>query len=205
MEHFFETTVRDTFRYYQTSVPNVEFEIRVGRLHSKGFDTNVGDEVFAKVLKGLKKYTDWEEVKVTDVEVYSYDNNVRYTLDPNTEKSETIQKTGIKKVDYRFDGTAASTAPFDLRFSVASEKPLGTECPEGSEPTRMIQKYRESFIRKNLSIDMTIVTGDNQHDPDTEDEQIYQIEFEIIDPTKIHSDNDLFAHCHKVKCLLDLI
>lgn len=201
MEHFFDTVARNTFNYYnKSSIHNIEFEIRLGRLHSKGFDTNVGEETFAKVLKGLKNYPDWEEVKVTDVEVFSYENGLRYTLDTNTEKSETIQKTQVKKVDYRLEGT-----PFDLRFSVASEKSIGTECPEGAEPIRMVQKYRESFIRKNLSIDMTILTGDHQDDPDAEDEQVYQIELEIIDPKKVQSDNDLYAHCHKVKCLLDLL
>ena len=204
MEHFFETVARDTFKYYVQKTPNVEFEFRLGRQHAKGFDTNVGEETFAKVLRGLKNYKDWEAVKVSETEVYSYDNGIRYTLDTATDESETIQKTTVKKLDYRFgEGT---TCPFDLRFSVASEKPMGTECPEGGgEPTRMVQKYRESFIRKNLSIDMTILTGDHQGDPDTEDEQIYQIELEIIDPMKVQSDNDLYAHCHKVKCLLDLL
>ena len=202
MDHFFETVARDTFKYYNQT-PNVEFEFRLGRQHAKGFDTNVGEETFSKVLKGLKNYKDWEEVKVTEVEVYSYDNGIRYTIDPLTEESETIQKTTIKKLDYRFEGDTKYS--FDIRFSVASEKPNGTECPDSGESTRMVQKYRESFIRKNLSIDMTIITGDQQGDPDSEDEQIYQIELEIIDPKKVKSDNDLYAHCHKVKCLMDLM
>jgi hypothetical protein len=197
MNNYFET-IRDTFNSYRET-PNVEFEIRLGKIHDKGFDTNVSAEVFTKIMKGLKKYQEWEEIKVTDVDVFYYFNNIRYTLDENNNKSETIQKNTLTKIDYRID-----EQPFDIRFSVANEIPMGSECPNQSNPTRMIKKYRESFIRKNLSIDMTIVTGE-QIDLDTEDEQVYQIEFEIIDPSKVKTDNELYAHCHKIKCVLDLM
>ena len=52
-------------------------------------------------------------------------------------------------------------------------------------------KRRMSFIRKNLSIDMTVVEGDVE-DLDTEDPNSYQVELEIIDPSLVKDDNELF-------------
>jgi hypothetical protein len=68
----------------------------------------------------------------------------------------------------------------------------------------MVNKYRESFIRKNLSIDMTIISGDPM-DLDAEEEQIYQIELEIIDPTKVQTDDELFALIYKIQCIFDIV
>jgi hypothetical protein len=58
-------------------------------------------------------------------------------------------------------------------------------------------KQRLSFIRKNVTIDITIVTGDT-HDLDSEDPMSYQVEFEIINPSNITSKDDLFKILHKI-------
>ena len=47
-------------------------------------------------------------------------------------------------------------------------------------------KTRHSFVRKNLSIDMTISSGDNA-DMDSEEEASYQIELEIVKPSDVDS------------------
>ena len=65
-------------------------------------------------------------------------------------------------------------------------------------------KYRLSFIRKNLSIDMTIINGDVE-DMDTEDPNRYQIEFEIIDPKLVTDDNTLFNIVHKIKDVFNIL
>jgi len=65
-------------------------------------------------------------------------------------------------------------------------------------------KTRHSFIRKNLSIDMTISSGDNV-DMDSEEECSYQIEFEIIDPKNVSNLNDFFNTVYKVNDLSKLI
>ena len=44
---------------------------------------------------------------------------------------------------------------------------------------------------------MTICTGDT-HDMDAEDSHTYQIEFEIVDPTRVKTKDDLFKILHKV-------
>ena len=54
-----------------------------------------------------------------------------------------------------------------------------------------------SFIRKNLSIDMTICDGEVE-DMDAEDSKVYQVEFEIIDPKKVEDIDTLFKIIHKI-------
>jgi hypothetical protein len=193
MEKYYET-ICDTFNYYK-NMKNGEIEFRFGKINRSSFDTNVGSDVFARVLRRLKKYNEWEKIETTEAEVFYYDNNIRYSLIGET--GTTIQKTKVKKTDYSFD----NGYPFDIRFCASTEKPA--EYPN-EESSRMVNKYRESFIRKNLSIDMTIISGDPM-DPDTEEEQIYQIELEIIDPTKVQTENELFAHIYKIQCIFDLI
>jgi hypothetical protein len=58
-------------------------------------------------------------------------------------------------------------------------------------------KKRVSFFRKNLSIDMTIVSGDS-HDMDSEDPMSYQVEFEILDLERVKTKDDLFKILHKI-------
>ena len=52
------------------------------------------------------------------------------------------------------------------------------------EMDRKRTKTRHSFVRKNLSIDMTISSGDNA-DMDSEEEASYQIELEIMKPDAV--------------------
>jgi len=65
-------------------------------------------------------------------------------------------------------------------------------------------KNRTSFIRKNLSIDMTVVTGDPS-DMDCEEEARYEIELEIIDPKNIKDRNELFNLVQKVFDVLKIV
>jgi hypothetical protein len=54
------------------------------------------------------------------------------------------------------------------------------------EMDRKRTKTRHSFVRKNLSIDMTISSGDNA-DMDSEEEASYQIEMEFVKPSDVDS------------------
>jgi hypothetical protein len=59
-------------------------------------------------------------------------------------------------------------------------------------------KSRISFIRKNLSIDLTEISG-NVQDMDSEESCTYQIEFEIIKPQNVEDKDTLFNIIHKIK------
>ena len=51
---------------------------------------------------------------------------------------------------------------------------------------------------------MTVVTGD-PGDLDCEDEAEYQVEFEIIDPTKVKNDVELYNIVYKIFDVLKII
>ena len=155
---------------------DIEVEIRLGKHNGSLFDTNVGKDVWKRVLTGLKKYDGWESVKMTTSDVYYNDtNNVRITCDEETGEQTMIQKISFFKEDFKRD-------PLDVRFCVAREIPTTGEY----EMDRKRTKTRHSFVRKNLSIDMTISSGDNA-DMDSEEEATYQIELEIVKPSDVDS------------------
>ena len=155
---------------------DIEVEIRLGKHNGSFFDTNVGKDTWKRVLQGLKKYDVWESVKMTTADVYYNDaNNVRITCDEESGEQTMIQKISVIKEDFKRD-------PLDMRFCVAREIPTSGEY----EMDRKRSKTRHSFVRKNLSIDMTISSGDNA-DMDSEEEASYQIELEIVKPSDVDS------------------
>ena len=94
------------------------------------------------------------------------------------------------------------SAPFNVRLGISSEIHFEYDGDETS--TKQTTKERWSFVRKNLSIDMTIVKG-TPDDKDSDEDTTYQIEMEIIDPSQISDDDNLFNLLHKifdlVKCI----
>ena len=173
---------------------HIEVEIRLGKHNGSLFDTNVGKETFERVLKGLRKYDGWEETKTTSTDVFYDDTNgIRITSDEDTGEQNMIQKINVVKEDFKFE-------PLDVRFSISREIPT-----HGSyDMDRKRSKYRHSFVRKNLSIDMTVSSGDNA-DMDSEDASSYQIELEIVKPSDVNSYNELFNILHKISDISKLI
>jgi hypothetical protein len=178
--------------------PNTEIEFRFGRPSGKGFDTNVGPAVFDKVSRALRKYDGWESTKHTNATVYYFEGNKRLTVD-----EETDEQVGHIKKRVLVDDFNMESAPFNVRLGISSEIPFEYDGDETS--TKQTTKERWSFVRKNLSIDMTIVKG-TPDDKDSDEDTTYQIEMEIIDPSQISGDeNELFNLLHKifdlVKCI----
>lgn len=189
--------VKPVFDKYRNE-EHIEFEVRIGKFNCGTFDTNVGKAEFETILDGLKRYDGWERVVSTAEEVfYRESDNLRISIDENTSEEKIVQKDKVHKED--FDKLV--NAPFDIRFGVSVETPI--EDYEGDMDKKKM-KRRMSFIRKNLSIDMTIVQGDVE-DLDTEDPNSYQIELEIIDPKLVKDDNELFNILHKVKDLFNIL
>ena len=185
--------IRDVFETHKNE-EHIEVEIRLGKHNGSLFDTNVGKETFERVLKGLKKYNGWEETKTTSTDVFYDDTNgIRISSDEDTGEQIMVQKIKVVKEDFKSE-------PLDVRFSISREIPT-----HGSyDMDRKRSKYRHSFIRKNLSIDMTVSSGDSV-DMDSEDASSYQIELEIVKPSDVDSYNDLFNILHKVNDLSKLI
>ena len=185
--------IKDVFGTHKNE-EHIEVEIRLGKHNGSLFDTNVGKETFERVLKGLKKYNGWESTKTTTTDVFYDDTNgIRISSDEDTGEQIMIQKIKVVKEDFKYE-------PLDVRFSISREIPT-----HGSyDMDRKRSKYRHSFIRKNLSIDMTVSSGDSV-DMDSEDASSYQIELEIIKPSDVGSYNELFNILHKVNDLSKLI
>ena len=185
--------IKDVFETHKNE-EHIEVEIRLGKHNGSLFDTNVGKETFERVLKGLRKYDGWEETKTTSTDVFYDDTNgIRITSDEDTGEQVMVQKIKVVKEDFKFE-------PLDVRFSISREIPT-----HGSyDMDRKRSKYRHSFIRKNLSIDMTVSSGDSV-DMDSEDASSYQIELEIVKPSDVGSYNALFNILHKVNDLSKLI
>ena len=185
--------IRDVFETHKNE-EHIEVEIRLGKHNGSLFDTNVGKETFERVLKGLKKYNGWEETKTTSTDVFYDDTNgIRISSDEDTGEQIMVQKIKVVKEDFKSE-------PLDVRFSISREIPT-----HGSyDMDRKRSKYRHSFVRKNLSIDMTVSSGDSV-DMDSEDAASYQIELEIVNPSDVGSYTDLFNILHKVNDLSKLI
>ena len=173
---------------------NIEVEIRLGKHNGSLFDTNVGKDTWERVLKGLKNYDGWESTDYTESDVYYNDNsNVRITSNEDTGEQTMIQKISVVKEDFKCD-------PLDVRMCIAREIPTSGEY----EMDRKRTKTRHSFVRKNLSIDMTISSGDNV-DMDSEEEASYQIELEIVKPGEVDSVYKLFNIINKVADLVKIM
>jgi len=185
--------IRDVFEAHKNE-EHIEVEIRLGKHNGSLFDTNVGKETFDRVMKGLKKYNGWESTKTTTTDVFYNDTNgIRISSDEDTGEQIMVQKIKVVKEDFKSE-------PLDVRFSISREIPT-----HGSyDMDRKRSKYRHSFVRKNLSIDMTVSSGDSV-DMDSEDAASYQIELEIVKPSDVGSYNDLFNILHKVNDLSKLI
>jgi len=184
--------------FQSKDTPGLEIEMRLGKMNGTFFDTNVGEKTFDKILEALEQFQHWEEKKSDIVEVFYYnESKKRLTWDEDNGTQECIMKKNILKKDFSDD-----KSPYDVRVSVCQEIP--TEKPVDEDADRMIEKYRRSFIRKNLSIDMTIISGDSQ-DMDDEDGKKFQVELEIIDPTKIEEEPKLFNIINKVSDVLKIL
>lgn len=179
------------------SKPNIEIEFRFGRRSGKAFDTNVGRETFTKVFRALEKYQGWENKKHTNATIYYFEGSKRLTVDEDTD-----EQIGQIKKRVEVDDFQIPNAPFDVRLGVSTEEPFEYDGDEAS--TEQKTKERWSFVRKNLSIDMTVVKG-TPDDKDAEDDTNYQIEMEIIDPVQIQGKNELFNLIHKIFDLLKCI
>ena len=170
--------------------------MRLGKFNGKLFDTNVGKDTFDKVYRALVKYQAWEKIYTTQEEVFYRDrDNIRMSIDQNTGDQKIVQKTSVHKEDFK----KIKGVPYDVRVAFSKEIPMDID--DFGDMDRKRPKHRQSFVRKNLSIDLTMSTGD-AIDMDAEDMTEYQVEFEIIAPPDVKSKNELLNIVQKVNDLL---
>lgn len=177
----------------------IEMEFRLGKFNGTFFDTNIGEKMYIAILNGLNKYTGWDRIVQSETEVfYREKDNLRITIDESTNEETIIKKERVHVEDFKqLEGT-----PFDIRFSVCKEIPM--EHDYESEMDGKKTKTRTSYIRKNVSIDVTSISGNTQ-DMDSEDPFTYQVEFEIMKPQNVEDKDMLFNIIHKIKDLFNII
>jgi len=158
--------------------PNVEIEIRLGKVNRGTFDTNVGQDTFEKVLRRLRKYEGWESTKESQSTVYmDTAAGKRVVMNDITDEMEScVVKKRLLVKDQVLDGFLV-----DARLGISSEVPYDREADTEENFTRVKKRKRYSFVRKGLSIDMSEVSGDAD-DKDSEEATEYQIELEILNP-----------------------
>lgn len=160
--------------------PNVEIEIRLGKVNRGKFDTNIGQQTFEKVLRRLRKFDGWESTSESQSTVY-YDTaaSKRVVMNDVTDEMEScVIKKRLHVNDQPLNGF-----PVDARIGISSEVPYDRNEDADENFTRVKKRKRYSFVRKGLSIDLSEVSGDAD-DKDSEEATEYQIELEIIDPPK---------------------
>jgi hypothetical protein len=191
-------TIEPIFNKYKDD-EHVEMEMRLGKYNGKFFDTNIGEKMYISLMKGLNKYDGWERIETSQTEVfYREKDNLRITIDESTNEETVIRKERVHVEDFKqLEGT-----PFDIRFCVSKELPI--EHDYDSEMDCKKTKTRTSYIRKNLSIDMTSIIGGAQ-DMDSEDPFTYQVEFEIIKPENVEDKDTLFNIIHKIKDVFNIL
>lgn len=167
---------------------NIEIELRLGKRNHGKFDTDVGPHLFTKILTGLERYTGWESVTHKVDEVYYWNTGIRCMYSEDSCETQRKQKILVK--DH-------SLGVLDVRLGISQEIP--TEMPS-DDANRCVQRQRKSFLRKNVRIDCTIVTG-APVDKDSENLTTYQVELEII---SAKTDQEIFSALHKVYDILAL-
>ncbi len=176
---------------------NLEIEFRLGKKNGSFFDTNVGKDNFDKIFRRLMKYPSWESVKTQKAMVYhGARKGLRIVYDEDTEEHTTISKYNVTNLDKVLDND-----PLDVRISVSIENPATYDAEKDRFPV-IRKRLRTSFVRKGLSIDMTIVQND---DKDDENELKYQIELEIIKPEESLTDVAILNHYQKVFDVMKLL
>jgi hypothetical protein len=176
--------------------PNVEIEIRLGKVNRGKFDTNVGHATFEKVLRRLRKFDGWESVKETQSTVYiDTAAGKRVVMNDLTDEMESC----VIKKRLLVNDQVLSGFPVDARLGISSEVAYDRDADVDDENfTRVKKRKRYSFLRKGLSIDLSEVSGDAD-DKDSEDATEYQIELEIIDPPKsVAERHHLFNIVYKI-------
>jgi hypothetical protein len=175
--------------------PNHEIEFRLGKMSRGKFDTNVGVDAYNNVIRGLSSFNGWEEIKRSNSTIYYGTNGRRAIIDNNTDDITRCIKEKVHVADFQME-------PFDIRLGISTEIPYEPiEDEEEFENTKT--RIRHSFIRKNLSIDVSAISG-TPDDMDDEQDTVYQIEMEIINPGNVENEQQLFNIMYKISDVMKI-
>ena len=170
---------------------HLEIEFRLGKKNNRYFDTNIGKENFDKLFRRLSRYPSWDEVKKENTVVY-YGSRKGLRVVYDEEKDE--QVSCITKYNFSNLDQILENQPLDVRVALSIENPA-TYDNEKDVFVSERRRQRTSFIRKGLSIDMSVV---ETNEKDAENPLSYQVELEIIEPASGLDENKLTNHYQKI-------
>jgi len=180
--------------------PHLEIEFRLGKKNQNGnyFDTNVGKDIFEKVHRRLSRYPSWESVTTQNASVfYGTRKGLRVLFDEDKdEQVACVTKHSLGNMDQILKDQV-----LDVRVAASLENPAVYDS-EKDMFTHERKRKRTSFVRKGLSIDMSIVEN---CDKDAENPLVYQVEFEITEPVTGLNDTKIANHYQKVFDVLKLV
>ena len=79
----------------------IEMELRLGKFNGTFFDTNVGKDIYDKILHSLYAYKGWESVSNFTSEVYHRnEDNTRLTIREDTGEETIIKKERVYVEDF---------------------------------------------------------------------------------------------------------
>lgn len=179
---------------------HLEIEFRLGKKNLNGnfFDTNIGKENFEKLHRRLSRYPEWESVKNENVSVfYGTRKGLRVIFDEDTdEQVACVTKHNLGNLDQ-----ILQNEKLDVRISASLENPAVYDT-ERDMFTHERKRKRTSFLRKGLSIDLSIVEN---CDKDAENPLVYQAELEIVEPSSELDQIKLTNHYQKIFDVLKLL
>ena len=123
-----------------------------------------------------------------------------YYATPRTCACRSIARSnvlGLPKIE-NVDFVGIETSPFDVRFSVNHEEPM-----QGEFVWDRKRSKQRTFIRKNLSIDMTFSTG-AAFDKDDEI-QLVTKSYKVVDPSEISCEEELFNIAYKINDIMRIL
>lgn len=165
-------------------VPNIEIEIKLGRIDDK-FMTGIHSEIFYNKIKTtLDSYSGWDSI--------NHENIVDYIKDSYRKNGDTIiHKKKLESATFNFKGT-----PYDFRISVSTETPCNLNSFKHSLIRR---KNRTSYVYKECKLELTKVEEENN------DEIVENEEFEV-ELIKLNSNtSDLYRAHSAILKIRDII
>lgn len=160
---------------------NLEFELRLGNIKSRGFDPNFSDERI-DLLKQIMDRTKWEVDRSTLLDVYSKKRiRTRYIYSDDFKtflKFESIIKNRISNETVDLE----KIYPIDVRFSLSKEETVEDTISDGDS------KLKERITYKNPNglfvVDITSIRDvkfkDRKYEFTDDKSKINQFEIEII-------------------------
>jgi hypothetical protein len=176
----------------------LEIEFRLGKKNGNYFDTNIGQDNFDKLYRRLSKYPQWESVTHQNAIVfYGARKGLRVVYDEDKdEQVSCICKYNVGNLD-----EILNDQPLDVRISVSIENPANYDS-EKDVFTSEKRRKRVSFVRKGLTIDLSVIEN---ADKDAENPLVYQAELEITEPPAGLDENKIKNHYQKVFDVMKLL